>query len=154
MTDGPREQFKDALQTALGTMQGVRYWGGSYPRPLTIERGWHLLYEVAARPYLCFFDDEDSLMGDPQRDSQDTYFDRARFMILGAVQGDANATCDVWMGRMNRDCKLTLRRGVAKGGSLRSLTKGVEFLDEAVEFKENNQAYFALPFMTSLEDPL
>jgi hypothetical protein len=141
MSESPREQLLVAVQAALESMTGPRYWGDSYPTAPTVERLYKEPSRVNQLPHLCLLQDSAGLAVSA---FSRRYADSFRFALYGYVDGNDLTTPSTWVERLNRDCKLTLVAAAAPGGSLAALLRQLDFGDEVFQFDEHHGEFLLL----------
>jgi hypothetical protein len=117
-----REQILAAIASTLGTMTGIRPWGGSYKNDPVIERRMKVLPQIVQFPHLCIVEGAGSTLT-----FQDTgggtgrYLHEFRVSIYGYVKGDDVVPRSTWLQRLWDDVVRTLLAQARLGGVARDL---------------------------------
>jgi len=156
--EAPRERVMQLVAgELLARLTGDRYWGGPYPRPVTVSRLFRHPYQVSETPHIIVIQDDGSQLGPIGHDSPDpatVYDDRFRVQLIVYVDGDDVDSPSLWLERVNLDCKRILRRAVTgPAGVLVPLVVNLRFLEETVDFHDTRGAG-TVPMLAQLRDPL
>lgn len=111
-------------------MTGVRHWGGSYPRPVVVERCYRLPETIAEWPWLGVFRAPAAAYA--EKAFVGHHEDRFAIQIVGICGGDRDGSTipATWAERLHYDMRLTLVAAQTLGLKTRSIEWGQEDVDE------------------------
>jgi hypothetical protein len=118
--EAPREQCLAAVAEILGTMTGVRFWGGEWANPIVIERRFIVPAQRAEFPRVCVIEASGAFRRFGETGGIGRYVDTFPIMLYGYVLGSDAASRSLQLTRLEYDCFLTLAREPMPRGFIRN----------------------------------
>lgn len=120
MPEAPREQACETVATLLRGMTGVRFWGGTYANPVSVERVFRVPAQRAEFPRICVLDGSGSRREFGTTGGVGRYVDHCLIMLYLYVIGSDAATRSLELSRLDYDVFLTLARHPMPVGNIRN----------------------------------
>jgi hypothetical protein len=139
-----------AIAELLQTMTGVRFWGGEYPNPVTVERRFHVPAQRAELPRLCVIDASGSRREFGTTGGVGRYVDHFVVMIYGYVLATDTVTRSAWLERLRYDVFMTLAAAPLPRGYIRNFD--FSRAEETDQGADEPLGIFAWPIEALLDD--